>query len=101
MNLVNIFQGSRGNKNSLKDSIISQLAGEIATQKMTQIAAEFLDFTFDQLESMEGSCRGDMWKYNVKILATWRNLTLNNNREVSTFLQERLKLFFSEGNFLY
>ena len=80
--LLCVLQDLESHKNSLTDSIIGRLAEEIAAQKITQIAVNFMGFNFAKLESMEGSCPGDTWKYIVKVVTTWRNQTSKNNREV-------------------
>ena len=89
VNVLNL-KDPKGNKNSLTDGVISELARNIASQKLSPIALEHLGFDFDDIEDLKVRYRSDTWEYNAHILTNWRDRNINNNITVSFMLLQRI-----------
>ena len=68
---------------TLSDGDLSRLARRISPQNLSTIAIEQLDFTSDQLETMEDECRENVDKFRRNILIKWRNKSIKHTRQVN------------------
>ena len=74
---------------------LGEIACEISSKSMQQIAIIYLNVESDKLDSISAAVREDQWKFNFTVLKLWKNKMLENaTKEANIHLQNYLHYFY-------
>ena len=70
-------------KNLLIDDVIDELAWNVTTENLIQIAMMYLGIHMDDIKNLEARYGNDTWEYRYHILTRWKNHNPNSGIKVS------------------
>ena len=80
---------------AISEDELGEIASEISSRNMQQIAISYLNVDSDKLDSISVAVREDQWKFNFAVLKLWKNKMLGYaTKEVNIDFYNYLHYFY-------